>query len=67
MKTLVVVEVHHDRDLPDLANKIAGRAYTLDGVRNAEAWVHKDTVAELERAGFTLAEISLGATDVVRG
>lgn len=66
MKTTVVIEVEHSADIPDLADKIAGRAYTLQGVRNATGWVHDEAVADLQRAGFTLAEISLGATEVVR-
>jgi hypothetical protein len=50
---------------------IAGRAYTISGVSNAECV--RESIAlpvlsteRLEAMGFSLAEISLGAQDVVR-
>lgn len=66
MKTIVIVEITHDKEIPGLADKIAGRAWTLDGVRFSTAYVDERTVAELEVAGFTMAEISLGMQDVAR-
>lgn len=35
MKTLVVIEVEHKHPLPQLAEMIAQRAYSMDGVDNA--------------------------------
>jgi hypothetical protein len=69
--TYVIVEVHHEKDVPNLAARIAQRAYNIDGVRNAEAWLQgngmpRHSVEELERAGFTAQEISLGAQEVIR-
>jgi hypothetical protein len=64
--TYLIVEVKHDKDLPLLPDMVAGRAYTIDGVRDAAAWVSNDEAQELRRAGFTLQEISLGAQDLVR-
>ena len=66
MKTIVVLEVTHEKDIPTLADKIASRAWTLDGVRYATARIEEANVSELERAGFTLDEIALGMTEVVR-
>lgn len=66
MKTIVIVEITHDKEIPGLADKIAGRAWTLDGVRYSTARVDEKTVADLEDAGFTMAEIALGAQDVAR-
>jgi hypothetical protein len=66
MKTIVIVEIVHDKPITDLADRIAGRAWTLQGVRYATAHVDEKTVADLEQAGFSLAEISLGAQDVAR-
>ena len=66
MKTIVVIEITHEKHIPDLANKVATRAYTLDGVRDTTGWVHNEAIADLQRAGFSLAEISLGASEVER-
>jgi hypothetical protein len=65
-RTTVIVEITHDKPIPALADKIAGRAWTLDGVRYATAHVDEKTVAELEQAGFSMAEIALGSQEVVR-
>ena len=35
MKTYLVLELETSKDIPDLADKIAGRAYVLDGVEDA--------------------------------
>lgn len=66
MKTIVIVEVIHEIEVPGLADKIAGRAWTLPGVRYATAHVDEKTVAGLEEAGFTIEEIALGMQDVAR-
>lgn len=34
MKTIVILEVEHRKPIPDLADKIAARAWTMDGVTN---------------------------------
>jgi hypothetical protein len=65
MKTIVIVEVIHTHPIPDLADKIAGRTWTLDGVRYATAMVDEKTVADLEQV-FSPAEIALGLQEVVR-
>lgn len=36
MKTIVILEITHSKPIADLANMIAGRAYTLQGVDNAK-------------------------------
>lgn len=64
MKTLIIIEVEHRKPLPFLANMIAGRAYTIDGVTNASPF--RSPAGAEEEAGFTLAELRLGASDVVR-
>lgn len=66
MRTVIVVEVHHSKPLPHLADMVAGRAYTIDGVTNAE--VVKDnqrslSVEELQALGFSMEEISLGCEE----
>ena len=63
MKTVVTIEVIHSKPIPELANIIAGRAYTLDGVINAEPL--ELSVQQLEAHGFTAAEIALGQQDEV--
>lgn len=68
MKTLVILEIEHRKPIPALANMIAGRAYTIDGVTNSEPFKSPGLGAnDLQEQGFTLAEISLGMQDVVRG
>lgn len=47
-----------------------GRQHSADALRWARCMVQRQrrlNTRALERAGFTLAEISLGAADVVRG
>lgn len=46
MKTIVIVEIDHDKPLPDLAAKVAGRAYSMPGVDNANAWEPKPELRE---------------------
>jgi hypothetical protein len=67
MKTLIIIEVEHRKPLPFLANMIAGRAYTIDGVTNASPFRSPGAGQEMsEQAGFTLDELRLGASEVVR-
>lgn len=35
--TYILLEVTHSKDIPDLLDKAAGRAYTLDGVQDVTA------------------------------
>lgn len=65
MRTVVVIEVDHKQPIPHLADMVAGRAWTINGVSRAEV-VQQRTAQELEAMGFTLSEISLGAQDVAR-
>lgn len=72
MRTLIVLEVDHTRDIPALGEMIAGRAYTIQGVTNAEFVkdMAKLPVVDPDRLramGFTAAEIHLGEQDVERG
>lgn len=72
MRTIIVLEVDHERDIPALANMIAGRAYTISGVSNAEVVKTIDALPVvapemLQAMGFTLEEISLGSHNVERG
>jgi hypothetical protein len=71
MKTMIVLEIDHTKDIANLAEMIAGRAYNIDGVENAE--VVKESIGlpvlsaeRLQAMGFTLEEISLGSHDVER-
>lgn len=67
MKTYVLIEVSHRKPLPVLAEMIAGRAYTIDGVSDARV-VKQDSISpeQMRSDGFSLSEISLGAQEVVR-
>lgn len=74
MRTVVCIEVEHDKPIPALANLIAGRAWTIGGVTAAEVMVPETysatqgaEVNRLQRQGFTMSEIALGLTEVVRG
>jgi hypothetical protein len=71
MRTVVILEIDHRKDIPSLGEMIAGRAYTISGVTNVE--FVKDMAAlpvvspeRLRSMGFTLEEISLGSQDVER-
>lgn len=67
MKTLIIIEVEHRKPLPYLANMIAGRAYTIDGVTNASPFRSPGPNSDrTEETGFTLDELRLGASEVVR-
>lgn len=65
-RTLVIIEVEHRRPIPKLANLIAGRAWSIDGVIRAEVAPSGLHPAQLQEEGFTLSEISLGAEEVHR-
>jgi hypothetical protein len=60
-KTRIVLEVHHRREITNLADVIANRAYTLDGVVDVVVMSGGNTVEELQAEGFSLQEIALGA------
>lgn len=67
MRTILILEIEHRKPIPALANMVAGRAYTIDGVTNAQPF--RSPAANdvnLEPAGFTLSELSLGSQDVHR-
>lgn len=69
MKTLVTIEIEHRRPIRRLADMVAARAWTIDGVKRAEVITSAVPVLEVEdlkRAGFTEEEIALGMTEVVR-
>lgn len=61
LTTRVVIEVTHLKEIPELANMIAGRAWSIGGVTKAEVVSNGNAVADLEAQGFTLQEIALGA------
>lgn len=65
MKTIVILEITHDKPIPFLPNMIAGRAYTLAGVTNAKPVKLATDELEQSQDGFTLRELSLGAGEVV--
>lgn len=46
MKTYLVLELQTSKDIPDLADKVAGRVYVLDGVEDANI-VKCETAQEL--------------------
>lgn len=64
MKTLILLEVTHAAPVPHLEDKIAGRAWTIDGVSSVR--LVPDTAETLRQAGFSEAEIALGNADPVR-
>lgn len=37
MKTIIVLAITHTKEIPDLLDKVAGRAYTIDGVEDVSA------------------------------
>jgi hypothetical protein len=68
VKTLVIIEVEHAKPIPALANLIAGRAYTIQGVTSAELLTSPTRRGvESHEEGFTLAELALGRQEVHRG
>lgn len=65
MRSVIVIEIEHKQPIPHLADMVAGRAWSINGVSRAEV-VQQRTPQELEAMGFTMAEIALGAQDVAR-
>lgn len=65
MKTILLVEVEHKLPIADLPEKVAGRAYTLDGVQNAEVVDVVSLRAAMalwkDANGFTAAELAMAA------
>lgn len=66
MKTLVTIEIEHSKPIPQLASMICGRAYTIDGVKDANV-LPAAPMQELMALGFSPAELALGLVEVVRG
>lgn len=64
-RSYVVLEVVHTKDMPELANMIAGRAWTISGVEGVEV-VKPGSADDLRCRGFSEAEIALGSTEVHR-
>lgn len=63
----MILEIEHRKPIPLLANMVAVRAYTIDGVKNAEPFISPTSEEEsLALQGFTLAEIALGNGEVHR-
>jgi hypothetical protein len=67
MKTVIVLEIEHRKPIPQLANMIAGRAWSVAGVSRAEVLPVNGTDGDLREQGFSASEIALGHTEVVRG
>lgn len=69
MKTLILLEVEHDKPLPHLAGMVAGRAWSLPGVTRADVLPTQaeQSFHDMRGMGFTPAEIALGHGEVVRG
>lgn len=67
MKTIVILEIDHHKPIPALANLIAGRAYSIDGVTDAQLFRSPSArMDQLEDHGFSLDELRLGAAELVR-
>jgi hypothetical protein len=39
VKTILILEIHHDKELPNLCDQVAGRAYTIGGVDDVQVRV----------------------------
>ena len=37
MMTQILLTIEHEKEVPDLLDKVAGRAYTIDGVEDVSA------------------------------
>lgn len=37
MRTQILLTIESEKEVPDLLDKVAGRAYTIDGVRDVQA------------------------------
>ena len=65
MKTVITLEIEHSKPIPHLADMVAGRAWSIDGVRHAEVAGEAGRVA-LPALGSTREEMDLGRREVVR-
>lgn len=63
MKTLIQIEVTHYKPIPHLANFIAGRAYTIDGVSDAAVL---NEIPQDAPIVFTADELALGHGELHR-
>lgn len=45
MKTQILLTIEHEKEVPDLLDKVAGRAYTIDGVEDVKAELVADVQA----------------------
>lgn len=63
MKTLITIEVTHEKPLSGLADKVANRAWSVDGVTRAEVVT---PAQKKDEDGFTIAELALGSGEVHR-
>ena len=61
MRTFILLAIDHRKPIPELANMIAGRAYTIDGVTDAVELKQEElTPEQLQAQGFSLEELALG-------
>lgn len=71
MRTLILLEVEHDKPIEHLATKLAGRAYNIQGVTNAEGSVFRMPLSqndrELAQYGFSADEIAIANRLAGRG
>lgn len=65
MKSIVILEITHRKPITALSNMIAGRAYSIDGVTDAQVVKLALEDERPDMAKFTLRELSLGAGEVV--
>lgn len=59
--TIIILEVDHDKPIPDLLKLVEGRAYTLAGVKDTRARPHEpdiDYKGMFECAVISLSKIS---------
>jgi hypothetical protein len=57
LKTLVIIEIDHNKPLPDLADLVAQRAWTLSGVNNVEL-INQQTIGDPLFAGLIAKHVS---------
>lgn len=58
MITTIILRVETDKPVPDLLDKVAGRAYTIDGVNDVTATVLD--VEQLTKVTAQLGELAYG-------
>jgi hypothetical protein len=66
VKTVIVIEIEHSKPIARLANLIAGRAWSIDGVEKAEVLPTNEESGRPHNL-FSDAELMLGRYEVVRG